>query len=560
MQRARQRLLIGFLGLGLAAWTPSTQAHREMLLDISHGQKPSSTGSNQIVYNLGECQELGGLALKVQFPPGDSFGEQFAKISNWQPFTHLEFSVFNPAPEPVTLALNVKHQQTTNYSIGVDLPLSIRPGRQDIKLNLSSLLNTDGSTPNLASVSRWYFANTTGKPATLFFGDISLVGADQPTTLNGNLTIDGGVLPPGKVFHLHGSLNGQPVNLTVSAEPASSTEPTAAAPSPTAPQPAPAVPSPEIGSRTRGKMPEIHEPILFNTPAADAILKVLEVFPPDNPWNLAITDWPVHPNSHNIIASIGAEKPLRCNLDMAFVIVPPDQPRQPVRVTEQEESDKGPFPVAANTPIEGWPSSYRNDPQTRHLTLDDVQRDTANLGGDRHGILVDPVNRILYEFWQLKKTEQGWQASQASIFDLKTNKLRPNGWTSADAAGLPIFPSIVRYDELKRGAIEHALRVTVKHSRRAYVAPATHYASKLTDVNLPRMGERIRLRHDFNISDFSPEGQTVLRALQTYGMFVADNGIDWAISVAPDERIPALHEELRRVHGSDFEVVVPPQP
>ena len=557
MQQA-QRLLIGVIGLGLACWTPSTQAHREMLLDVSHGQKPSSTGSNQILYSLGECQELGAAALKVQFPPGDSFGDQSAKISNWQPFTHLEFSVFNPAAEPVTLALNIKHQQTNSYSMGVDLPLSIRPGRQDVKLSLASLLNTDGSAPNLASVSRWYFANTTGKPATLFFGDISLVGADQATPLSGNLTIDGGVLPPGKVFHLRGSLNGQPVNLTVTSDTPAPTGPAASAPVLTSPQPSTAAATPESGSRTRGKMPEIQEPILFNTPAADAILKVLEVFPPDNPWNLAITDWPVHPNSRNIIASIGAEKPLRYNPDMAFVIVPPDQQRQPVRVSEQAESDKGPFPVAANTPIEGWPSAYRGEPQTSNLTLDEVQRDTANLGGDRHGILVDPVNRILYEFWQLKKTDQGWQASQASIFDLKTNKLRPNGWTSADAAGLPIFPSIVRYDELKRGDIEHALRVTVKHSRRAHVAPATHYASKLTDVNLPRMGERIRLRGDFNISGFSPEVQTILKALQTYGMFVADNGMDWAISVTPDERIPALHEQLRRVHGSDFEVVTPP--
>jgi hypothetical protein len=158
----------------------------------------------------------------------------------------------------------------------------------------------------------------------------------------------------------------------------------------------------------------------------------------------------------------------------------------------------------------------------------------------------------------MRRTPTGWQAAQASIFDLKTNKLRPKGWTSADAAGLPIFPSIVRYDELKRGRIDHALRVTIRKTRRAFIAPATHFASRHTNKNYPRMGERFRLRTDFNVSKFSPEVRTILTALKRYGMFVADNGIEWAISVAPDERIPVLHEELRRVKGSDFEVVISP--
>jgi hypothetical protein len=308
------------------------------------------------------------------------------------------------------------------------------------------------------------------------------------------------------------------------------------------------------------KMPAITKPVMFNTPEADTILEALEVFPPDNPWNQVVSSWPVHPNSKNIIASIGPTKPLRYNPDMAFVLVPPDQKRVDVKITDNPgESDPGPYPVPDNVPIEGWPAYYRREPKLRKLTLDDMQRDTAKIDGDRHAIVVDPVNRMLYEFFAMYKTDAGWRASQASIFDLKTNQLRPEGWTSADAAGLPIFPAIVRYDELKRGEIRHALRVTVRRTRREFVAPATHYASRLADENLPRMGERLRLRSSLDVSRFALQVRPILVALQRYGMFVADNGIEWAISVAPDERIPVLHEELRRVKGSDFEVVVPPQ-
>jgi len=307
-------------------------------------------------------------------------------------------------------------------------------------------------------------------------------------------------------------------------------------------------------------MPSITRPVSFDTPEADAILTALEVFPSDNAWNQLITDWPPHPDSRAIVASVGDRKPLRYNADMAFILAPPTQPLVEVKLGQYaDESDKGPYPVPDITPIEGWPAYYRRDPKHKTATLDDVQRDRAGLGGDRHAIVVDPIQRMLFEFYTLKKTDAGWQAAQASIFDLKSNKLRPEGWTSSDAAGLPIFPSIVRYDELKRGRIDHALRFTVTRSRRAYVAPATHFASKLTDVNLPRMGERFRLRQDFDVSGFSPEVRTILVALQRYGMLMADNGLDWSISVAPDERIPDFHEELRRVKGSDFEVVIAPR-
>ncbi|HMF18601.1 MAG TPA: hypothetical protein VKE98_15425 [Gemmataceae bacterium] len=303
------------------------------------------------------------------------------------------------------------------------------------------------------------------------------------------------------------------------------------------------------------KMPKFDKPVMFDTPEADAIVSALEVFPPDNPWNLDVSDWPLHPNSNNIIASIGPGKPLRYNPDMGYILVPPGQKKVEVKlVGYPAESDKGPFPVPDNTPIEGWPVHYKG----KKISLLDVQRDVLKEDGDRHALVVDPVTRKLYEFYQLKKTNSGWQASQSSIFDLKSNKLRPDGWTSADAAGLPIFPAVVRYDELQRGKVEHAMRVTVVKTKREYVYPATHYASRLTDKNLPRMGERIRLKKDFNVKGFSKDVQTILKGLQQYGMFVADNGIDWAISVAPDPRIPVLHEELRKIKGSNFEVVQPP--
>lgn len=305
-------------------------------------------------------------------------------------------------------------------------------------------------------------------------------------------------------------------------------------------------------------LPKIARPVAFDTKEADAILAALQVFPKDNAFNQSIEDWPVHPNSKNIVASIGADKPFRYNPDMGFVIVPPDQRRVEVKVVEYpDESDQGPFPVPDEIPIEGWPAWHRRE--GKKLTLAEVQRRPENYEGDRHAIIVDPVNGKLYEFFTFGKTEHGWAAGQASVFDLKSNKLRPDGWTSADAAGLPIFPAVVRYDESERGMVEHAMRVTVRRTRRAYVHPATHFASKLTDENLPRMGERLRLRADFDVAKFSPPVQAILKGLKKYGMLVADNGIDWAISVTPDERIPVLHEELRKIKGADFEVVESPQ-
>jgi hypothetical protein len=303
----------------------------------------------------------------------------------------------------------------------------------------------------------------------------------------------------------------------------------------------------DSGARKRPEMPEIKKPVMFDTPEADKILAALQVFPPDNPWNEDISKLPVHPNSGKIIARIGPNKKVAYNLDMGFILVPPDQKKVPVKLTETpDESDKGPFPIPDNAPIEGWPLDGTK--------LEETQR--AKSEGDRHAIVVDPVNAKLYELFLAHKTDDGWEAGCTAMFDLKSNKLRPDGWTSTDAAGLPIFPAVVRFDEVERGMVEHAMRFTVGKTRHEYVYPATHQASRLTDDDVPRMGERFRLRADFDVTNFSPHVQAILKGLKKYGMFVADNGGDWRISVAPDKRIKDL-EELKKLKGSDFEVIQP---
>lgn len=286
-------------------------------------------------------------------------------------------------------------------------------------------------------------------------------------------------------------------------------------------------------------------PVLFNTPEADRILARLQVFPRDNPWNAEITRQPVLANSRAIVAAIGAEKRLSYNLDMSFVLVPAGQPRVPLTILEHpEESDPGPYPIPENAPIENWPLDGR-DLASAQAALEE---------GDRHVIVVDPANRQLYELYRGRRTTSGWECSSAARFDLSSNNLRPDGWTSADAAGLPIFPAIIRYDDVAGGIVRHAMRFTVQRTRRAYVAPATHFASRLTDPDLPRMGERFRLRRDFDETGFSPHALAIVKGLKTYGMMVADNGGDWRISVAPDARIQGL-DDLRRIRGVDFEVV-----
>lgn len=480
------------------------------LVRPSLGQMPNDTGTDNTRLSIEERPELGGKALKVVYAPGDSAGQTAVKVGNWQPFQAIQFDVFNPNADKVRLNLTVKHQRSSNYQTRVEIPLTAPPGKSTVRLDLTTITNVNGSAPDLSLVKHWYISCPERKPTTMYFGDFWL-------------------LPKGGAVPVPGA--------------------EAAA----APKAVP-VSDPARLARIRGaKMPPVTKPVMFNTPEADAVCSALEVFPPDNPWNQVVENWPLHPDSAAMITSIGPQKPFRYNPDMGFIIVPPGQKMvELVKVGYAGESDKGPFPIPENVPLEGWPAYY----QGKAFTLDDVQRDRMNKGGDRHAIVLDPAKRMLYEFFGMKKTDRGWEAAQASVFDLKSNKLRPDGWTSADAAGLPIFPGTVRYDEIQRGIVEHAMRVTITRTRRAYIPPATHFASRLEDKNLPRMGERLRLRKDFDISGFSPAVQAILQGLKKYGMFVADNGIDWAISVTPDPRIPDMNAELRRVKGSDFEVVI----
>jgi hypothetical protein len=272
-----------------------------------------------------------------------------------------------------------------------------------------------------------------------------------------------------------------------------------------------------------------------------------QLFPPDNPWNQDISTMPVDPNSANLISSIGLNTGLHPDFGtvyngapngIPYVVVSGTQPRVAINYTAYgDESDPGPYPVPADAPIEGGPTST----------------------GDRHVLVIDRDNWKLYELGYAFPINSGasWNANCGAIFDLTSNALRPAGWTSADAAGLPILPGLVRYDEVfEQGVIAHALRFTVHDSRRAYVSPARHWASSNTSPNLPPMGMRVRLKAAFDISGFSPAMQVILRALKKHGMFVADNGSNWYISGAPDPRWSDNElNTLKTIKGSNFEVV-----
>jgi hypothetical protein len=258
------------------------------------------------------------------------------------------------------------------------------------------------------------------------------------------------------------------------------------------------------------------------------------VFPRSNPWNQRADGRPVHPRSAEIVRSIGLGAPLHPDFGrrygIPYNVVGGRQRRVPVRFGYADESDRGPYPLPPHPRIEG--------------------------GSDRHVVVVDRSRCKLYELYAARRVGRRWHAGSGAIWSLRSNRLRPRGWTSADAAGLPILPGLVRLDEVRRGVIDHALRVTVPRTRRAYVYPARHFASDDPDPRLPAMGQRLRLKRSFDLSHFPRPARVVLRALKRYGMIVADNGAPWYVSGAPSRlwNDDALHA-LQRVHGGDFEVV-----
>jgi hypothetical protein len=268
------------------------------------------------------------------------------------------------------------------------------------------------------------------------------------------------------------------------------------------------------------------------------------VFPANNSWNQRVDKLPVSADSARLISSIGLDAPVHADfgsgkwdggpIGIPFDVVSRKTARSHVSFEYADESDRVRYPIPRHVHIEGGPRAT----------------------GDRHAILVDKSACRLYELYDLRHTGHGWAAGSGAVWSLRSNHLRPAGWTSADAAGLPIFPGLARWDEDKRGTIDHALRFTASETRRAYVYPARHSASSSNDPALPPMGLRVRLKASVNVASFPRQARVVLVALQRYGMILADNGSPWYISGAPSPHWSndALHT-LGRLTGADFEVV-----
>jgi hypothetical protein len=265
------------------------------------------------------------------------------------------------------------------------------------------------------------------------------------------------------------------------------------------------------------------------------------VFPAANAWNRDITRAPVDPRSDEYVRSIGVDANLHPDFGsgrhgdagIPLTVVPRTQRRVPVRfLAFPAESDPGPYPIPRDAPIEG--------------------------GSDDHVLVVQRGTCRLYELFGARRTVQGWEAASGARFDLRTGALRPRGWTSADAAGLPIAPGLARADEVRAGVIRHALRVTVPRTGRAFRAPARHFASGSSAPGLPPMGLRLRLKASYSIRGFHGQARVILTALRRYGMIVADNGSPWFISGTPDRRWrDADLDQLKRVPASAFEAVRP---
>jgi len=286
--------------------------------------------------------------------------------------------------------------------------------------------------------------------------------------------------------------------------------------------------------------------------AAFQDLGKFQVFPPDNPWNWDISRHAVHPKSDAYVASIGADANFHPDFGrqygIPFCVVTSKQKKFKVNFEYAGESDPGPYPIPDDAPIEGGPES----------------------DGDRHILVIDKDSKTLYELFAARKSGEAWKAGSGAIFNLATNDLRREGWTSADAAGLPVFPGLVRYEEVARGEITHAIRFTAKKTGRKYWYPARHFASRDDNPDLPPMGLRLRLKASFDVSKYPKSVQVILTALKKHGIILADNGSNWYLTGAPDPRWNDDElRSLKQLKGRDFEVAqvvtdegkpIPPKP
>jgi hypothetical protein len=290
-----------------------------------------------------------------------------------------------------------------------------------------------------------------------------------------------------------------------------------------------------LASSSTARAPRVHRagaPLEYGCP----------ILPAEDPLNQEIANAPVSPDSADYVASIGLSAHLHPDFGtepsygIPYTVVGPEQPKVPIEFTKYgAESNPGPYPVPANAPIEGA---------------------GKNGHGDKHVLVVQEGSCTLYELYKAHRTKKGWTAFNGAVFNLRSDALRPEGWTSADAAGLPIFPLLARYPEVASGQIDHALRVTVPDTQDGYIHPATHFASSSSNPNLPPMGLRLRLKASYSLAGFSGESLVILEALKRYGLIVADNGSPWFITGAPnpgwnDENL----EEIKQVPGSEFEAV-----
>jgi hypothetical protein len=315
--------------------------------------------------------------------------------------------------------------------------------------------------------------------------------------------------------------------------------------------------------RILGPEPVVTHPILFHTPEADAVVAAMQIFPATHGWNEDVSGRPVLTNSDAMMLTIttnllASRRHVRVFYEMNFVLIPDDQPLVPInfnlhpRECYPEESDLGPYPIPTNMPVETWPRD------TGPLTLSQWQEDTNGVGGDRHAIIVQPGAGGLWELWRARLTNGYWEAANGAKWNLHSNALRPLGWTSADAAGLPMFGGLIRYDECQRGEVEHACRLVVARTRTAYIYPATHHAGSTTGSSTPAMGQRLRLKSDYSIpAGWTLSEKAVAKALKKYGAIVSDNGGFFSLSAVPDPRWSAGEfTNFRSLSLANFEVVL----